>query len=129
MAGYKKRRLSKSFQGFALSKISSRFSWEAKLDDFSYVLLRIMVPQLKIVGGSDYGYANQHRVLLFNKVKKSFSLRLFVKLIKDEHLGPILHDFLTSEALDAMADMESRIGAQINELGILRDYALHIYKA
>ena len=68
-------------------------------------------------------------MLLFNKVKKSFSLRLFVKLIKDEHLGPILCDFLKSEALEDMADMESRIGAQINELGILRDYALHIYKA
>ena len=74
------------------------------VEEFAYVVFKLVAPKLKFIGGAEYGYRNQHKVTFFSKIKRSFSLRLFVKMVTDRFMGLLVYDFISSGALDQMAN-------------------------
>ena len=66
---------------------------------FFYVILRLTLPGLKLLGIDSLPQVHQHRIKQFENMKKCFSVRQFICLLEDPILGYMAYDFVRSKGL------------------------------
>ena len=85
-----------------------RLSFEDK-ERLTYILLRMVVPKLKVCGGRKYAGLINSRIKLFTKIKSKFTLFHYVNFLSDSNFGQIMKIFLTLGGIRFMCEQDQEL--------------------
>ena len=73
-----------------------RHEQTVKLSDFHYVVLRLTNPGMRVPGAGNQGVRLQRTLLNFKALQRSFTMKKFMRVLKDKVTKEMLSGFFNS---------------------------------